>query len=202
MTPVEWFNANGFFESPTIAAHCVHVTDSDMEIMAEKGVTVAHCPSSNLKLASGIARIPQILNCGVNVAMGTDGSSSNNNLDILKEMYLASVLQKGASGDPAIMPAKNMLNLATLNAAVAQGREDCGTLEAGKKADIAALDLNSIEAVPAYDYASALLYSMTGRNVILTMCDGKILYENGEFKTIDIEKIKYKVKTMSEIYKI
>jgi 5-methylthioadenosine/S-adenosylhomocysteine deaminase len=117
-------------------------------------------------------------------------------------MYLASILQKSVSGDPAVMPAKNMLNLATLNAAMAQGREDCGIIEANKKADITVFDLNSIEAVPVYDYSSALLYSMTGRNVILTMCDGKILYENGEFKTIDIEKIKYKMKKMSEVYKI
>jgi 5-methylthioadenosine/S-adenosylhomocysteine deaminase len=202
MTPVEWFNANGFFESPAIAAHCVHISDSDMELMAEKGVTAAHCPSSNLKLASGIARIPRILGCGVNVAMGTDGSASNNNLDILKEMYLASLIQKGVTGDPVVMPAKSMLKLGTLNPAVAQGREDCGAIEAGKKADIAVLDLNSVEAVPVYDYSSALLYSLTGRNIILTMCDGKILYENGEFKTIDIEKIKYKIKSMSELYKI
>jgi 5-methylthioadenosine/S-adenosylhomocysteine deaminase len=99
------------------------------------------------------------------------------------------------------MPAKNMLALATLNAAAAQGREDCGILEAGKKADITVFDLNSIEAVPLYDYSSALLYSLTGRNVLMTMCDGKILYENGEFKTIDIEKVKYKVKSLSEMYR-
>jgi 5-methylthioadenosine/S-adenosylhomocysteine deaminase len=151
MTPTEWFNANGFFESPTIAAHCVHISDRDMEIMAEKGVSAAHCPSSNLKLACGIARVPQLLEHGVNVAMGTDGSASNNNLDILKEMYLASVLQKGISGNPAVMPAANMLRLATLNATVAQGREDCGVIEAGRKADITVFDLNSIEAVPMYD---------------------------------------------------
>ena len=201
MTPIEWFYTNGFFESPAIAAHCVHITDRDMEIMAEKGVTAAHCPSSNLKLACGIARIPQLLEHGVNVAMGTDGSASNNNLDIIKEMYLASVLQKGMSGDPEFMPAADMLKLATLNAAVMQGREDCGVISEGKKADIAVFDLNSIEAVPIYNYSSALLYSLTGRNVILTMCDGKILYENGEFKTIDIEKVKYKVKNISETYK-
>ena len=202
MTPVEFFECNGFFESPAIAAHCVHISGSDMEIMAEKGVTAAHCPSSNLKLGSGIARIPEMLSCGVNVAMGTDGSASNNNLDILKEMYLASVLQKGVTGNPSVMPAGDMLRLATLNAAFAQGREDCGVIEAGKKADITALDFNSVEAVPVYDYSAALLYSLTGSNVVLTMCDGKILYENGEFKTVDIEKIKYKVKKMSEIYKI
>jgi len=201
MTPTEFFNSLNFFDSPTIAAHCVHITENDMEIMAEKGVTVAHCPSSNLKLASGIAKIPKMLETGVNVAMGTDGSASNNNLDILKEMYIASVLQKGISGDPTVMPAKNMLKFATLNSSIAQGREDSGSIEAEKKADITVLDLNSIEAVPIYDYSSALLYSLSGRNVIMTMCDGKILYENGEFKTIDIEKVKYKIKKFSELYK-
>ena len=201
MTPAEWFNANGFFESSAIAAHCVHISDSDMELMAQKGATVAHCPSSNLKLACGIARVPQMLACGVNVAMGTDGSASNNNLDILKEMYLASVVQKGISGDPTVMPAASMLGFATVNPAAAQGRGDCGVIEPGKKADITVFDLNSVEAVPMYNYSSALLYSMTGRNVAMTVCDGKILYENGEFKTIDIEKIKYEVNKMSELYK-
>ncbi|MCL2775382.1 MAG: amidohydrolase [Oscillospiraceae bacterium] len=203
MTPTEWFNSLGFFDSPSpkIAAHCVHITENDMDIMAEKGVTAAHCPSSNLKLASGIAKIPEMLNKGVNIAMGTDGSASNNNLDILKEMYIASVLQKGITGDPTVMPAKDMLKLATVNAAAAQGRGDCGSIEPGKKADLAALDLNSIEAVPVYDYSSALLYSITGRNVIMTMCDGKILYEKGEFKTIDIEKVKYMINKLSGLYK-
>jgi len=201
MTPAEWFNANGFFESPTIAAHCVHISDNDMQIFAEKGVTVAHCPSSNLKLACGVARVPQMLEHGVNVAIGTDGSASNNNLDILKEMYIASILQKGVTGDPTAMPAADMLTFAARNAAAAQGRGDCGSIKAGNRADIAAFDLDSIEAIPIYNCSSALLYSLTGRNVIMTMCDGKILYENGEFKTIDIEKIKYKVKKMSELYK-
>ena len=202
MTPAEWFNANGFFNSPTVAAHCVHISDNDMEIFAKKGVTVAHCPSSNLKLACGVARVPQMIERGVNVAIGTDGSASNNNLDILKEMYLASILQKGITGDSLAMPAADMLTLAVENAAKAQGRADCGGIEVGKKADIVAFDLDSIEAVPIYNYSSALLYSLTGRNVIMTMCDGKILYENGEFRIIDIEKVKYKVKKMSEMYKI
>ena len=202
MTPCEFFNSLNFFDSPTTAAHCVHITENDMDIMAEKGVTAAHCPSSNLKLACGIAKIPEMLDKSINVAIGTDGSASNNNLDILKEMYIASILQKGVSGDPTVMPAKNMLKFATMNSAVAQGREDCGSIEAGKKADITVLDLNSIEATPIYDYNNALLYSLSGRNVTMAMCDGKILYENGEFKTIDIEKVKYKIKKFSELYKI
>ena len=200
MTPCEFFNSLGFFDSPTIAAHCVHITENEMEIMAEKGVTAAHCPSSNLKLACGIAKIPAMLDKGINVAIGTDGSASNNSLDILKEMYIASILQKGISGDPTVMPAKNMLKLATVDAAIAQGREDSGSIEAGKKADITVLDLNAEEAFPIYDHNSALLYSLGSKNVIMTMCDGRILYEKGEFKTIEIEKVKYKMKKFSELY--
>lgn len=199
-TPCEYFSALKFFDSPTIAAHCVHVTDGDMDILREKGVSVAHNPSSNLKLASGIANIPKMLEKGINVTMGTDSSASNNNLDILKEMYLASILQKGVTGDPTVLQANDMLKFATQNAARAQGRKDCGSIEPGKRADIVALDLNSIEAFPIYDYSSALLYSMSGRNVILTMCDGSILYENGEYKTIDIEQVKYKIKKLSDKY--
>ena len=201
MTPCEFFNSLNFFDSPTTAAHCVHITENDMEIMAEKGVTAAHCPSSNLKLASGIAKIPRLLEKDINITMGTDGSASNNNLDILKEMYIASILQKGINGDPTALPAKNMIKFATINSAVAQGREDCGIIEAGKRADLIVLDLNSIEAVPIYDYSNAVLYSLNGKNVIMTICDGKVLYEKGEFKTIDIEKIKYKINKFSEIYK-
>ena len=201
MTPCEYFNSLDFFDSPTIAAHCVHITEGDMDIMAEKGVTIAHCPSSNLKLACGIAKVPEMLKKGINVAIGTDGSASNNNLDILKEMYLASILQKGISGDPTAMPAKDMLKLATVNAALAQGREDSGVIEAGKKADLTVLDLNSLEAVPMYEYNSALLYSLGAKNVVMTICDGRILYENGEFKTIDIEKVKYKMNKFSELYR-
>ena len=204
MTPCGFFNSFNFFDSPTIAAHCVHITENDMEIMAEKGVTAAHCPSSNLKMGCGIADIPEMINKGVNIAMGTDGSAFNNNLDILKEMYLASILQKSSKSiknDPDLMPAKNMLRYATVNSAIAQGREDSGIIEAGKKADITVLDLNSIEAIPLYNYANTLLYSLSGQNVIMTICDGKILYENSEFKTIDIEKVKYKIKKFSELYK-
>jgi 5-methylthioadenosine/S-adenosylhomocysteine deaminase len=115
-------------------------------------------------------------------------------------MYLASVLQKGVTGNPTVLPAGEMLRLASENSAKAQERADCGSIEVGKRADITALDLTSLEASPLYDYNSALVYSMSGRNVVLTMCDGKILYENGEYKTIDIEKIKYKVKKLAAEY--
>ena len=199
-TPCEFFNSLAFFDSPTLAAHCVHVSERDMDIIKAKGVTIAHNPSSNLKLASGIADVVRMLEKGINVTLGTDGSASNNNLDILKEMYLASVLQKGITGSPTVMPAKEMLKFATENSANMQGRKDSGSIEIGKRADITVLDLNSLEASPIYDYSSALVYSMSGRNVILTMCDGKILYENGEYKTIDIEKIKYKIKKLVEKY--
>ena len=199
-TPCEFFNSLAFFDSPTLAAHCVHVTQSDMDILSQKGVTVAHNPSSNLKLACGVANVTAMIEKGINVTLGTDGSASNNNLDILKEMYLASILQKGITGDPTVLPAKDMLKFATANSAKVQGRADCGSIEVGKKADITALDLGSLEASPIYDYSSSLLYSMSGRNVVLTMCDGKILYENGEYKTLDIEKIKYKIKKLAADY--
>ena len=199
-TPCEFFNSLALFDSPTLAAHCVHVSQSDMDILSQKGVTVAHNPSSNLKLACGVANVTAMIEKGINVTLGTDGSASNNNLDILKEMYLASILQKGVTGDPTVMPAKDMLKFATVNSAKIQGRDDCGSIEIGKKADITALDLGSLEASPIYDYSSSLLYSMSGRNVVLTMCDGKILYENGEYKTLDIEKIKYKIKKLAADY--
>ena len=193
-TPTEWFNDLGCFENPTLAAHCVWVEESDMDILKDKGVTVVHNPTSNLKLGSGFAPIPKMIEKGINVALGTDGAASNNNLNFMEEIHLASIIHNGRLGDPTVMDPETVLKMATINGAMAQGREDTGSLEVGKKADIVAFDVNKPHLTPNLNPEALLVYSAQGSDVCMTMVDGNILYENGEFKTIDRERVYSEVK--------
>jgi 5-methylthioadenosine/S-adenosylhomocysteine deaminase len=126
---------------------------------------------------------------GVNVAIGTDSASSNNSLDIIKEMYLASILPKGMQGRADIVSPAEILKAATRNGALAQGREDCGLVKEGFKADLCVIDLNKANMYPDYDILNNIVYSASKSDVVLTMVDGEVLYRNGEFKYIDVEKI-------------
>ncbi len=196
MTPTEFFDSCGVFESPTVAAHCVYITSNDAKIFSEKNVTVAHCPVSNLKLASGVGDLKMWTEHGINVALGTDGAASNNTLDILKELNISALIHRGTSRDPAFPLASSLLPYATENGAKAQGRPDCGKIKVGYKADFAVIDLNTVNNVPSYDPVYSLIYSVNSSNVIMTVCDGQILYENGEFTTVDIEKAIANVKEL------
>lgn len=200
MTPTEFFLKNGLFRVPVIAAHCVHLSDNDIKIFAEHGATAVHNPSSNLKLGSGIMRLGDLLDAGVNVTLGTDGAASNNALDILKEAYLAAILQKGVTGDTSKLSSARFLPLLTENGAKAQGRVDCGKIKEGYAADLVMMDLDALNVIPVYNPCDSFLYSANSSNVVMTMVDGKILYENGEYKTLDIEKIKYQFKNIINTY--
>ncbi|MGI6743700.1 MAG: amidohydrolase [Eubacteriales bacterium] len=200
MTPAEFMQFCGVFESPTVAAHCVFVSDGDIEILKNSGVTVAHNPISNLKLGSGTAPLNKFLNCGVNVALGTDGAASNNTLDIMKEMYVAAILHKGIERRADIISAKSVIKMATENGAAAQRRDGCGVISEGKKADLILIDTDTINNIPSFDPAYTAVYSANSSDVLLTVCDGEILYENGEFAKIDIERIKSDMKKISENY--
>jgi 5-methylthioadenosine/S-adenosylhomocysteine deaminase len=190
MTPAAAFAKHGVFDVPTTAAHGVWVTENDIEILAAKGVTVAHCPISNLKLASGLAPVVSMTQGGVNVAIGTDGCSSNNSHDLFEELKMASILQKYGTGDPTAMPAMDTLKMATVNGAKAQGRgAESGMLRTGMDADLIVVDFHTPANAISHDAAISLAYSTVGRDVCLTMVRGKTLYENGEFFTIDIEKV-------------
>lgn len=189
MTPAAWMEDRGLFDVPCSAAHCVWVTQEDREIMARRGVTAVHNPSSNLKLGSGFAPVTDLLSRGVNVALGTDGAASNNNLDMLEELHLAAILHKGAERDAAALPCNAAIAMATRSGALAQGRTDCGLLEQGMRADIMAIDLNRPHLTPCLDAAALVTYSAGRSDVCLTMADGVILYENGEYLTLDRERI-------------
>jgi len=194
-TPARVLCDAGVFDTRATAAHCVWLSDEDMDILREKNVTAAHNPVSNLKLASGIARVQTMLDKGVRVALGTDGVCSNNNHDMFEEIKTAALLQKGTTGNPTAVNACKALSLATTAGAYAQGREkELGLIKEGFDASMAMIDLDVPQLTPVHNALSSVVYSASGRDVCMTMVRGKVLYENGEFKTLDMEKIK------SELY--
>ena len=189
-TPTEWFESLGTFDSPTAAAHCVAVTERDMDILKAHGVSVIHNPTSNLKLGSGFAPIRQMMDKGINVTLGTDGTASNNNLNMFEEMHLAEIMHDGYHNDPTLISTQEVLDMATGNGAKLQGRDDTGVLAVGKKADIIAIDLSKPHLYPNFDTPALLTCSAQAGDVCMTMVDGNILYENGEFKTLDENKVR------------
>lgn len=201
LTPAAWLERIGAFDVPCTAAHCVWVTPEDVEIFRRRGVTVAHNPTSNMKLGSGLAPIPEILAAGVNVALGTDGSASNNNLNMFEELHLASLIHNGYRHDATLMPARTTVAIATRNGALAQGRSDTGMLAPGKKADLIAIDLDRPHLYPNLDTPGLIAYAVQGSDVVMTMVDGRIIYENGEFLTLDRERILFEAReAVKELY--
>lgn len=188
-TPARVFYDAGAMDAQTLFAHCVWIEPSDIELFKEKGASVAHCPASNLKLGSGVCDTYTLLENGINVAIGTDSAASNNGLDMLREMYLAAILPKGINNKADIVAPKQILKMATRNGALAQGREDCGLIKEGFKADVIVLDLNKPNMYPDFDVINNIVYSANSSDVLLTMVDGEVLYRNGEFKYIDVEKV-------------
>ena len=188
-TPIALFDRYGVWEQGGHAAHCVWVTDEDMEIMARKNITAVHNPVSNLKLASGVARAPALLEAGVSVALGTDGVASNNNHDLFEEMKLAAILHKGTSGDPTAVSAFEALAMATVSGARTLGR-DAGVIAPGKIADLILVDFTAPNLFPCHDVLENLAFSARGSNVAMNMARGKIIYENGQFLTLDMDRIR------------
>ncbi|MBE6037567.1 MAG: amidohydrolase [Clostridiales bacterium] len=189
-TPAAYLNDLGLFDSPTTAAHCVWAEPEDLAIFAEKGVTVASCPMSNAKLASGVCNIREMNRLGLNVALGTDSVASNNSLNFLEEIKLFSVIHKVYNADPTLITPEQAILTATRNGFLSQGRKDSGVLEEGKKADLVVLDISGPHHFPVHNVKNNLVYSADNSDVRLTMVDGRVLYKDGEFTTIDVEKVK------------
>ena len=162
----------------------------DMDILKAHGVSVIHDPTSNLKLGSGFAPIRQMMDKGINVTLGTDGTASNNNLNMFEEMHLAEIMHDGYHNDPTLISTQEVLDMATVNGAKLQGRDDTGVLAVCKKADIIAIDLSKPHLYPNFDTPALLTCSAQAGDVCMTMVDGNILYENGEFKTLDENKVR------------
>ena len=190
-TPFGIMEETGILDCGVLAAHCVHLTDADIALMAKYHVRAAHNPGSNMKLASGIAPVPKLLKAGVCVALGTDGASSNNNLDMLEEIRLAALLHKVDTLDPLAVPALEALRMGTEYGAKALGIEKLGRLEEGFKADITLFDTNSAAWCPQHDLLSLLVYSANSSSVDSVMIDGKLVMEKGHLLTLDEERILY-----------
>jgi 5-methylthioadenosine/S-adenosylhomocysteine deaminase len=188
LTPAQYFESLDFFRAPCTAAHCVYAEPADWEIFAARGVSVAANPASNMKLASGFAPIPQMLAAGVNVTLGTDGVASNNNHNLLKELYLFALIYKGSTGDPTAITPAEALAAATINGARSQGRADCGSIEQGKRADLVVFDVEVPWMQPVHSLVNNLVYAAQGSDVVLTMVDGAVLYRDNTWPTIDIER--------------
>lgn len=199
MRPFDFFEKIGAFDVPTIAAHCVHFTSSEIERAAKYGINVVTNSSSNLKLASGIAPIPEMIDKGVHVSIGTDGAASNNNLNIAEEMHLTSLIHKGVTKDPLVLPARKVIQMATEEGARALGFGGrAGVIKEKMLADMIIVDFSGIHTTPVNDYASAIVYSMQGCDVDTVIVDGKVLMENRKLKKLDEEKIKWHVNKTAE----
>ncbi|RLE35660.1 N-ethylammeline chlorohydrolase [Candidatus Acetothermia bacterium] len=192
LSPVAYLERIGAFRVPTIAAHCVHVDEDDMAILAERGVSVAHCPKSNAKLGNGIAPVGRMRNLGVRVAIGTDGAASNNRLDMLEELRMSALLQRARNGDPMRPSAAETLAMATEAGREALGLPT-GGLEAGDVADIVLIDAERSHTMPKHDPTATLVYASAAADVTDVIVDGRVLMRNGELLTIDEEKAKAEV---------
>ncbi len=190
MTPVEFVEEVGLTGQDVLFAHMVWLEGTDIRRVARTKTNVAHCPSSNLKLASGIPGIPEMLDAGVNVGLGCDGAPCNNSYDMIREMKLAAIIQKARLMDPRVMPAMKVLEMATINGAKAMGMEGIvGSIEVGKRADLALIDLKKPHLLPYQDIASNIVYSAMGSDVDTVLVDGKVVVSGGQARTLDENEV-------------
>jgi len=179
-----------FNDTKVILAHCVKLSEEDIDEIKDMDISVAHCPISNLKLGCGVAKIKYMLDKGINVGLGTDGQGSGSNLDLFETMKYAALLQKGITENPECLPAYEVLKMATINGAKALGLEESiGSIEVGKLADIIIIDINDVKIKPVNDLISELVYNVKGNNVITTIVNGKILMEEGKLANDKQEQI-------------
>jgi len=189
-SPVEHLDKIGFLDSNLVAAHCVWLSDNDCKILQKHQVSISHNPSSNLKLGSGIFRFKDLSILGINIALGTDGAASNNNLSMLQELRLASYLHKGININPEILPAKDAIRMATINGAKALGQEsNVGSLEIGKRADIIIVDTKTPNVWPPHDPYSLITFCAQDANIRTTIIDGRIVMQDWLLTTINTKKI-------------
>lgn len=198
MTPIALMNDLGLFDLPTLAAHCVHVTDEDMDIMKQKHVCVAHNPGSNLKLASGIAPVAKMREKGITVGLGTDGASSNNKLDMFAEMRLAALIHKAATFNPLAITADEAMTMATLDGAKCLGYDNLGSLQEGFLADLILVNRDGFHWKPQLDSVSLAVYAGNSMDVDTVFINGKMVMKNKELLTIDTEKMNYEVKRVTD----
>ncbi|QRN86645.1 amidohydrolase [Clostridia bacterium] len=190
VTPIAHMRDLGLFEFPTYAAHCVHITDDDINILKENGVSVVNNPGSNLKIANGFAPVKKMLNAGVNVSVATDGAASNNNLNMFEEMNLAALVNKAVENDATTVPAYMALSMGTIHGARALGRQgEIGSLLVGKKADIILVDMSKPHFYPRYNLIASLIYSAQAGDVKTVLCNGQVLMQDYKLLTMDEQEV-------------
>ncbi|MGQ4834652.1 MAG: amidohydrolase [Candidatus Asgardarchaeia archaeon] len=189
MGSIEYANELGLFDAKVIGAHCIYLKDNEIKILAEKRVGVSHNPVSNMKIAAGIAPIPKMLEYGVNVGIGTDGPASNNSLDLIRDMKITALLHKVATLNPTVVPATEVVKMATIYGARAIFADDIGEIAVGKKADIITVNLKKPHLTPVHDVISLLVYSANGSDVNDVMVDGKLIMENRKVLTLKEEEV-------------
>ncbi|HOR22585.1 MAG TPA: amidohydrolase family protein, partial [Ruminococcus sp.] len=200
-SPVQIMADSGFLDGGAILAHCVHLSDEDAELIRSSGSTIVTDPASNAKLGNGIAPVAKYLDMGINLCIGTDGVSSNNTLNMFREMALLSLMQKGANSDCTVLSADQVIAMATVNAAKALGMEGrLGTISEGAEADLIFLDLNASSLFPNNNVVSSLCYSANGSEVVSVMAGGKLLMKNRELLTIDRERVYSEVRRIQKKY--
>jgi len=195
---IEYVNELGLLDAKVVAAHTVWLTDKDIKLIAEKQVGVAHNAVSNMKLGSGIAPIPELLTAGALVSIGTDGPASNNTLDMFREMRIVALLHKVNKLNPTVLPATEILKMATVNGAKALGLDKVGEIKVGYKADLILVDLNRASLTPEHNPISLLVYSADGYSVDTMFVDGNLIMENGKIQTLDEAKIRERGQKQAE----
>ncbi len=200
VSPVAYLDSLGVLCERTVAAHCVHVTEADMEVLASRRVCVVICPVSELKLGSGIAPLPAMLGHGLAVGLGSDGAASNNTLDVLREAQLAALLAKGVTGDPTVVPARTAMELLTIGGARALGLDrQIGSLETGKRADIVVMSLDAPPATPLHNPFSHLAYAARAADVQHVVVNGRLVMEHRTILTADEDALRHQVRRMATL---
>ncbi len=198
-TPIRYVDSLGVFSVPVIAAHCVYASDEDIRLMAEKNVSIAVNPKSNMKLGNGFAPVQRFLDAGINVCLGTDGCGSNNSLNMFAEMNAAGLVYKGASREAKCVGAADVLRMATVNGAAAIGRgDDLGAIREGALADLILLDLNVPQFMPRNNIISGLVYSSTGSETDTVIVDGRVLMKGRKLTTVDEKEVYGKCAAIAE----
>ena len=202
MTPIEYVNSLGLLDSQIIAAHCVHITDQEIELVKDKKFYPVYNPSSNLKLASGFTPVDKMLKKNIKLALGTDGDSSNNNQDFVEEMHIGGIVNKAVTMNEKAVPAIEILKMATVNGAEALGFENLGLIKEDYLADLTVFDLESNSFTPRNNLISALVYSANSSDVEAVICDGKFIMRDRKLVNVDEEKVRGIVKTRWEDIKV
>jgi 5-methylthioadenosine/S-adenosylhomocysteine deaminase len=199
LSPVAYLADLGILSDRTVAVHCVHVSPEDIQLLVEFEAGVSHNPVSNLKLASGVSPVPALLDAGAKLGLGTDGTASNNTLDLIRDMQLAALLHKGVSGDPTVLPARTMLELLTVRGAEVLGLADrIGVLSEGRDADIICVSIDGPHTAPMYDPFSHMVFAARAADVRHVVVRGSVVLRNRQLLTLDLERIEAQAREFSE----